>query len=166
MDDEIDDWLKTGDPTTPKFTIISINNINIENIDIGLLKPREWLNDNIINTVLYLITRNSPSTFFFNTYFIQVYRNRGYTQSIRNSSRRIDPEGTGELFSQRIVFIPVNPGEIHWALVAINMVEKTITYYCSKKWRAEVISKSHLEHYFIILFSAQSFNLSSQLPGG
>ena len=141
MDEDIDSYLAF--PSTPIMTLVSINGVNIENRDIELLKPCEWLNDNLINTVLYLITCDTPTSFFLNTHFIKRYQHQGYG-NVRRWTKRIDPGNTGELFSQRIVFIPVNPGEVHWALVAINMVEKTISYYCSKKWSAEVILKSSI----------------------
>ena len=139
MEEDIDSYL-----AFPTFmTLVSLNGVNIEISDLETLKPCIWLNDNIINTVLYLITSDSPPSFAFPTYFIQAYQQQGYV-GVRRWTKKIDPGNTGELFSQRIVFIPVNPGEVHWALVAINMVEKTISYYCSKKWSAEVILKSSI----------------------
>ena len=142
MDEDIDSWLAF--PSSPAMTLVTINNVNIEVFDIATLKPYVWLNDVVINTVLYLITCDSPTSFYLNTHFIGAYQHQGYDR-VRRWTKKIDPGNTGELFSKRMLFIPIHAaGGSHWALVAINMVEKTITYYCSKKWSAEVILKSSI----------------------
>ena len=120
MDEDVDSYLSF--PLSPVFTLVTINNINIENIDMEHLKPQKWLNDNIINTVLNLITCDSPPSFAFSTYFAEMLRHQGYSDTVRRQTRPIDRRDEGELFSQKMVFIPMNPGRNHWTLVAINML--------------------------------------------
>ena len=45
--------------TLPSMHIVKINNIILEKVDIDSLKQGEWLNDQIINSALQLITMNS-----------------------------------------------------------------------------------------------------------
>ena len=150
MDEDIDTYLAF--PSSPVMTLVTINNVNIENIDIKLLKPYEWLNDNIMNTVLYLITSDSPPSFAFSTYFAEMLRYQGYSDTVRRQTRPIDREDKGELFSQKMVFIPLNPDLNHWTLVAINMLEKTITYYDSiiDRPKDQVMLKIQIEQFLII----------------
>ena len=145
MDEDIDSYL-----AFPTFmTLVSLNGVNIEISDLETLKPCIWLNDNIINTVLYLITSDSPPSFAFPTYFIQAYQQQGYV-GVRRWTKKIDPGNTGELFSQRMVFIPLNPNRNHWTLVAINVSVKTITYYDSFGGRDQVMLKIQIEQFLII----------------
>ena len=148
MDEDIDSYLAFS--SSPVMTLVSINGVNIENIDIELLNPCVWLNDNLINTVLFLITRDSPPSFAFSTYFAEMLRIQGYSDTVRRQTRPIDRRDEGELFSQKMVFIPVNPGRNHWTLVAINMLEKTITYYDSLGGRDQVMLKIQIEQFLII----------------
>ena len=118
----------------PSMHIVNINNIILEKVDIESLKEGEWLNDQIINGALQLITMNSPSTFAFSTDFIARLKAIGYN-FVKTHSRPIDPEGKGNLFSQKLVLVPIFHNGNHWTLVAIKPEEKSITYYDSKKGR-------------------------------
>ena len=142
MKTSIDDWL-TFDG---QFTLVEINRILIQPADIQTLQPCTWLNDNIINSVLYLITSDSPPSFAFSTHFIESFRLQGYSNVIKTMTRPIDREGKGELFSQNWVFIPINPGQSHWTLVAINMADKTIVYYDSMGGRDQALLYTVLEY--------------------
>ena len=140
MNTAIEDVLSLSSNLRPNYPLVNhINNIIIEPRDIQTLKPCVWLGDNIINSVLYLICQDSPPSFAFSTHFIESFRHQGYSDVIKTQTKRIDPEGKGELFSQKWVFVPLNPGESHWTLIAINMEEKTITYYDSLGGRDQVI---------------------------
>ena len=121
------------------FPLVDINSIIIEPRDIQTLKPETWLGDNIINSVLHLICQDSPTSFAFPAHFIKSFRMQGYSHVIKTQTKRIDPEDKGELFTKKLVFVPVNPGEVHWTLIAINMELKTITYYDSMDGRNPVI---------------------------
>jgi sentrin-specific protease 1 len=129
-----------------QFTIVEIKNILIQPVDIKSLEPRTWLTDNIINSVLYLITSDSPPSFAFSTHFIESFRLQGYSDVIKTQTKPIDREGKGELFSQKWVFIPINPGQNHWTLVAINMEEKTIVYYDSMGDRDQALLHTVLDY--------------------
>lgn len=118
MDNDIDSYLSL--PSSLEF-VVDINGTLILPSDMELFKPYEWFSDNIINGCLHLITRDSPQTFAFHTWFIEMLVNQGYSENVKRQVNGVDQGRTGELFNKKLVFIPVNPGGNHWALVAINM---------------------------------------------
>ena len=136
MNDDIETYLSL--PSSQKY-VVNIHGIWIERSDMDLFQPGLWFSDNIINSCLRLITSDSPQTFAFATYFIGALMIQGYSDMIKRQVNSLDREGTGELFNQRLVLMPVNPNRNHWSVVAINMVEKSIIYYDSLQWPAQVI---------------------------
>ena len=139
MNTTINDVLSLSSDLDSNIALVDINRIILDPQDIQTLKPETWLNDNIISSVLHLICQDYPTSFSFSTHFIESFRMQGYSTVIKRQTRRIDPENKGELFSKKLVFVPVNPGQIHWTLIAINMEEKKITYYDSLGGRNQVI---------------------------
>ena len=146
MNDVIETHLSL--PSSKKY-VVNIHGIWIERSDMELFKPGEWFSDNIINSCLRLITSDYPQTFAFNTWFIDVLTTQGYSDMVQRQVNTLDRERTGELFNQRLVLVPVNPREIHWSVVAINMLEKSIIYYDSLQWRNQVILKLEIEQFLI-----------------
>ena len=136
MNDDIETYLSL--PSSQKY-VVNIHGIWIEHSDMDLFQPGQWFSDNIINSCLRLIISDSPQTFAFATYFIDALMIQGYSDMIKRQVNSLDREGTGELFNQRLVLMPVNPNRNHWSVVAINMVEKSIIYYDSLQWPAQVI---------------------------
>ena len=146
MDNDIDSYLSL--PSSLEF-VVDINGTLILPSDMELFKPYEWFSDNIINGCLHLITHDSPQTFAFHTWFIEMLVNQGYSENVKRQVNRVDRRRTGELFNQKLVFMPVNPGRNHWALVAINMSEKTVKYYDSLLWKNQVTLKIEIEKFLI-----------------
>ena len=66
--------------TAAPGVICVINSIDIHMHDMTSLAPRGWLNDNIINAVIYMVTQISkkPSLYAFQTFFMTVLRSRSY----------------------------------------------------------------------------------------
>ncbi|PCH33418.1 cysteine proteinase [Wolfiporia cocos MD-104 SS10] len=108
--------------------------------DIARLKPRVWLNDEIINFYGQLILdraeamkentdTNAPKPLkvhLFNTFFWSKLQGQGYEKArLAKWTKRID------IFDKDIVLIPVNHDNTHWTAAAINFKKKRIESYDS-----------------------------------
>jgi len=115
--------------------------------DFHSLHSRRWVNDSIINTYLDLVfcrvrdenQNGGRNVMFFNSFFwdklvkFEDAKSRdetNYTYSYEEvkgwtSRRKID------IFAKDILVMPLNRQSIHWAIIAINMVDKTYSYNCS-----------------------------------
>ncbi|XP_034130786.1 sentrin-specific protease-like [Drosophila guanche] len=111
--------------------IITKLRYNIKVKDIKTLYGNAWLNDEIINLYMQLISERSrsqdqqlPSVYSFSTFFPDRLLNSGY-----NSVRRYT-KGTN-LLGYDIILVPKNDGNNHWWVAIINLREKTIKSYDS-----------------------------------
>lgn len=106
-------------------------NLTITRHDIQTLswEPLAWLNDEVINFYMELISERSrddenlPNVHAMNTFFLQRLFDSGYS-GVRRWTRKVD------IFAQDIIPIPVHKG-IHWCMAIIHMKNKTIKYYDS-----------------------------------
>ncbi|CAM0907395.1 unnamed protein product [Alopecurus aequalis] len=111
------------------------SNIEITREKLGCLRPRGWLNDEVINLYLELLKERAerePTRFlkchFFNTFFYKKLAcgKTGYDyQSVRRWTTR-NKLGY-ELVDCDKIFIPIHR-DLHWCLAVINMKEKTFHY--------------------------------------
>ncbi|XP_050533325.1 sentrin-specific protease 1-like [Daktulosphaira vitifoliae] len=90
------------------------------------IKTDLFLNDEIINQYMDLITQRSPETVYaFNTFFYSALSDKGY-QHVSRWTKKVD------IFSKEKLFIPVHIEEDnHWCLVYVDFLKKTIKYYDS-----------------------------------
>ena len=95
------------------------------------LRPRQWLNDEVINFYFHMLMSGlyrrdgffSFSSFFFVKLLVP---NVGYTyKNVRRWTKNVD------IFSKKKIFIPINIGNSHWTLLLIDLMIKTISYYDS-----------------------------------
>uniref|UniRef100_A0ACD5U5U8 Uncharacterized protein n=1 Tax=Avena sativa TaxID=4498 RepID=A0ACD5U5U8_AVESA len=111
------------------------SNIEITREKLGCLRPRGWLNDEVINLYLELLKERAerePRRFlkchFFNTFFYKKLAcgKTGYDyQSVRRWTS-LKKLGYGLVDCDKI-FIPIHR-DIHWCLAVINMKEKTYQF--------------------------------------
>ncbi|KAM0922052.1 hypothetical protein ACQ4PT_006420 [Festuca glaucescens] len=111
------------------------SNIEITKEKLGCLRPRGWLNDEVINLYLELLkerAKREPTRFlkchFFNTFFYKKLAG-GKTGYDYESVRRwttLNKLGY-ELLDCDKIFIPIHR-DLHWCLAVINMKEKTYQY--------------------------------------
>ncbi|PNT74585.1 putative ubiquitin-like-specific protease 1B isoform X2 [Brachypodium distachyon] len=111
------------------------SNIEITKETLGCLRPRGWLNDEVVNLYLELLKERAerePTRFlkchFFNTFFYKKLAS-GKTGYDYESVRRwtaINKLGY-ELVQCDKIFVPVHR-DMHWCLAVINMKEKTFQY--------------------------------------
>jgi Ulp1 family protease len=100
-------------------------NIPMTREKISCLKPKTWLNDEVINFYVEMMMQEGGSIHSFNTFFmIKLYQNEKYTfKNVARWTKKVD------IFRQKKVFIPINLVKSHWVLVVIDLTMKTIFFY-------------------------------------
>ena len=96
---------------------------------ISCLKPRTWLNDEVINFNVEMLMQDGGSIHSFSTFFmIRLYERGNYTfKNVARWTKKVD------IFRQKKVFIPINLEKSHWVLVVIDLTMKTIFFYVGFK---------------------------------
>ncbi|QSL64239.1 hypothetical protein MERGE_000394 [Pneumocystis wakefieldiae] len=106
-------------------------NISITPHDIRTLRDKEWLNDEIINFYIALIserakaTPKGPKVYAFNTFFYTTLEKKGY-QGVQRWARRAKVN----ILEQDYVLIPIHLG-VHWCMSIINFKKKRFEYWDS-----------------------------------
>ncbi|KAF8624771.1 hypothetical protein AX15_005662 [Amanita polypyramis BW_CC] len=127
--------------------------------DLSRLRPRQWLNDEIINFYGALILARSESckenpgndtvrgkklplnVHYFSTFFWSKLRSEGYEKGrLAKWTKKVD------LFSKDVALIPVNHNNAHWTCAAINFRKKRIESYDSMGMAKDEVFK-HLRSY-------------------
>ncbi|KAF6999452.1 hypothetical protein CFC21_015480 [Triticum aestivum] len=128
--------LLNGSAHSKKIIVLhKSSNIEITKEKLWCLRPRGWLNDEVINLYLELLKERAerePQRFlkchFFNTFFYKKLAcgKTGYDyQSVR---RWTNPNKLGyRLADCEKIFIPVHR-DVHWCLAIIDMKEETFHY--------------------------------------
>lgn len=99
-----------------------------EKLDFECDNSHLYLNDEVINKYMDLITARSPKTVYaFNTFFYLALSAKGYSHVCR-WTKKID------IFSKKKLFIPIHIDE-HWCLVYVDFTKKTIQYFDSLRGR-------------------------------
>jgi sentrin-specific protease 1 len=130
---EIQQILKNKDQNK---VMICINNIDLRMPDLVRLNPRQWLNDELVNCFISILTdenkkpenKDYPRCHFFNSFFYLMLldHGRGYNYSkVRTWTKNID------IYSLELVILPVHMNNNHWCLACMNMRDKRIEYYDS-----------------------------------
>ena len=119
-------------------TVVEGFAVKINRRHLGTLSGLNWLNDEVINFYRELLQErelnamkleNRPrQVWFTNTFFISKLSENGYTY---RNVRRWTKRAKVDIFSLRLMLIPMNVGGSHWTCAGINFHEKTITYYDS-----------------------------------
>jgi len=98
---------------------------SIEDIDYEADYSHLFLNDEVINQYMDLITERSPNTVYaFNTFFYLSLTDKGYAH-VSRWTKKID------IFSKKKLFIPIHVEDNHWCLVYVCFQQKSIKYYDS-----------------------------------
>ncbi|KAF8640350.1 hypothetical protein AX17_000021 [Amanita inopinata Kibby_2008] len=172
-DEELDERLRPKLPTSlplqdekkvdvllQKQGVISrISKEQVTDQDLCRLKPRQWLNDEIINFYGALILARSDSckenpgngdakgkkkplnVHYFSTFFWTKLRKEGYDKGrLFKWTKKLD------LFSKDIALIPVNHNNAHWTCASINFRRKRIESYDSMGMAKDEVFK-HLRSY-------------------
>ncbi len=134
--------------------------------------PSGWLNDEIISGYLQAVVDYGhramnhprgakPRMHAFNPFFYTTLKERGYDAVKRWSTRA--KIGGNDLKTVEYVFIPCNPTKIHWTLVAVSPVRKTIEVFDSlhgdtldkvittKSWLRGELGRSYVDSEWTVL---------------
>ena len=142
--------------------------------DFGMVLPQPgtgddlsgWLNDEIISGYLQAVVDYGhramghprgakPRMHAFNPFFYTALKERGYDAVKRWSTRA--KIGGNDLKNVEYVFIPCNPSKVHWTLVVVSPVRKTIEVFDSmhgssldkvettKKWLRGELGRSYVD---------------------
>ena len=126
----VDEALGTDDP----YKILAdYQNIPISGRDMATLRPRKWLNDEVINYFLKLLERRDasaleatrPRCHFFSTNFYTKLAETpaGYKyELVARWTRKKD------VFSKDLIIVPIHRHGNHWTLAVINMKQKRFEY--------------------------------------
>mmetsp|Transcript_12004 Transcript_12004/g.15563 ORF Transcript_12004/g.15563 Transcript_12004/m.15563 type:complete len:423 (+) Transcript_12004:82-1350(+) len=123
--------------------VATVSNAEITRKSFKRLRPGKWLDDEIINAYLKSLKvrnetvlcktkgRSNLAVYFHKTYFYTKLTEGGrYTYSnVRTWTKR--GPGKCDLFSQSMIFIPINIEGQHWALSVVFPTKKKIVYYDS-----------------------------------
>lgn len=106
--------------------VVSAYAIDISVRDIQTLNDTCWLNDNVIDFYLNMVTENSKDTYCWTTHFFTTLKSKGYQGVARWAKRR-----KVNLMEKDLIVVPINIMGTHWAAAAIDNKEQTISYYDS-----------------------------------
>lgn len=127
-------------PANDKHVIFKFN-INITREKIICLRPATWLNDEIINFCMEMLTERDarlielhPSSgriksHYFNTFFMEKLLGQGHRKynycDVARWTKRFN------IFNRDKIFIPINITQRHWMIAVVFMQLKEIRYYDS-----------------------------------
>ena len=106
--------------------VVSGFSIDITVRDIKTLSEACWLNDNVIDFYLNLVTSRSSNIFCWTTHFFSALKDKGYEGVARWAKRK-----KVNLLEKDLVIVPINIMRTHWALSVIDNKAKLIAYYDS-----------------------------------
>uniref|UniRef100_T1PC08 Ulp1 protease family protein n=1 Tax=Musca domestica TaxID=7370 RepID=T1PC08_MUSDO len=113
--------------------LVSKFNLNITRRDIHTLCGHNWLNDEVINFYMNLLTERGdlkskshglPSVYAMNTFFVPRLMQAGHA-GVKRWTRKVD------IFAKDVIPVPVHVGGVHWCMAIIHMKNRTIKYYDS-----------------------------------
>ncbi|XP_018790865.1 PREDICTED: uncharacterized protein LOC108970142 isoform X2 [Bactrocera latifrons] len=113
--------------------LVSKFNLNICRRDIHTLMGQNWLNDEVINFYMNLLTERGetkhdshglPTVYAMNTFFVPRLLSAGHS-GVKRWTRKVD------IFSKDVIPVPVHVGGVHWCMAIIHLKNRTIKYYDS-----------------------------------
>lgn len=107
--------------------VSSLFQIDITVRDMQTLCDGQWLNDNIIDFYLNLLTSKNPDSIFcWTTHFFTTLQTKGYSGVARWSKRK-----KLNVAEKELIIVPINIMGTHWALAVVNNKLKSFQYYDS-----------------------------------
>ena len=115
---------------SPDEVLITKFKLSITRRDIATLLGDSWLNDEVINFYMNLLTERGeqdtsrPKVYAMNTFFMPKVLQQGQS-GVRRWTRKTD------IFSYDVIPVPVHVSNIHWCMAIIHLRDKYIRYYDS-----------------------------------
>jgi len=126
---EMEEMIKYMLRGAPETDLCTKFNIQINRKDVQTLRPRKYVNDEIINFYLNMIVERGENAsdmlnvFAFSTFFYPQLKKSGYN-AVKRHTRKVD------IFSKDLILVPIFSME-HWSLVVIDFRCLAIRYYDS-----------------------------------
>lgn len=106
--------------------IVSGFSIDITTKDLLTLSDRQWLNDNVIDFYLNLVTELTDLVYCWTTHFFTTLKKNGYKGVARWAKRR-----KINVMTMDTIVVPINSMNTHWSVAVIDNFNKTISYFDS-----------------------------------
>lgn len=146
---EQEQTIKSAITGAPDEVLVSKFNLNITRRDIHTLLGHNWLNDEVINFYMNLLTERGekrgggsdglPTVYAMNTFFVPRLMQAGHS-GVKRWTRKVD------IFAKDVIPVPVHVGGVHWCMAIIHLKSCTIKYYDSMGTPNPTILKA-LEQY-------------------
>lgn len=124
--------------------IVSAYSIDITVRDLGTLVDGRWLNDNIIDFYLNMVSEKFPEVYCWTTHFFTTMKSKGYQGVARWAKRR-----KVNVTEKKLVIVPINIMSTHWAVAVIDNDAATISYYDSLASKGNLNAVQLLQQYMI-----------------
>jgi len=111
--------------------------VEVTRRQIECLRPGEWLNDEVINFYYKLLQERSkvgegtPKCWFPNSFFWPKLSGKNNKDYSYKEVRRWTVKAKIDIFELDYVIFPMNIGETHWAMGAIDLKDKGFRYFDS-----------------------------------
>ncbi|WPK27695.1 hypothetical protein PUMCH_005092 [Australozyma saopauloensis] len=122
--------------------VVSAFSIDISTRDLGTLADGRWLNDNIIDFYLNMVTERYPGVYCWTTHFFTTLKSKGYQGVARWAKRR-----KVNVTEKSLVITPINIMSTHWAVAIIDNEAATISYYDSLASKGNLNAVQLLQQY-------------------
>lgn len=128
----------------PNTQIVSGYSIDITARDLGTLCDGRWLNDNVIDFYLNMVSERHLQVYCWTTHFFTTLKEKGYQGVARWAKRR-----KVNVTEKDLVIVPINIMSTHWAMSVIDNKASTISYYDSLASNGNLNAVQLLQQYMI-----------------
>jgi sentrin-specific protease 1 len=121
----------------PSEVLASRFNVEVTRKQLQCLRPAEWLNDEVINFYCKLLeergkkNKNAPKCWFPNSFFWPKLSGADNSSYSYKDVKRWSIKAKIDIFELDHILFPMNIGESHWALGAIDLKAKGFRYFDS-----------------------------------
>jgi sentrin-specific protease 1 len=121
-------------------TVVECEKLSLTRADLLRFSGSTWLNDECVNVYLHLLAQRFHDIHALSSFFLErLSRPSG-------ASKAYDFAGVRrwtrcDVFSKRLLLLPVNLGNYHWALIAVFPCERRLEFHDSLRTRSSVIQR-------------------------
>lgn len=108
------------------INVVSAYSIDLTVRDLATLADGQWLNDNVIDFYLSLVTDQCQLVYCWTTHFFSTLKQKGYQGVARWAKRR-----KINVFEKDRIIVPINIMSTHWALAVVDNKRQEIKYFDS-----------------------------------
>ncbi len=110
--------------------VIKVGEIHLKRRALLCLKPREWLNCEVMDAYMELLqirnNQNGGKFMFFPTHFYGLVVPSTDAYNFKSGLPYVYKKN---VFDMDVLVIPMNQGKVHWVMVVVNIKEKRIEFY-------------------------------------